>query len=188
VREQVVITATQTGSVRALGVASLLCAGLAAVMALQLGSTGGAGASVPDPTSVASHPADIPAAPGRFSLPPLETFGEVTERPLFSSSRRPIAAETSAAVVQTLSASLAGIVISPASSSIIVMHGDPPTLMRLKEGDNIDGWSIRSIEPSRVVLRRGAEEQQLKLHDTAPPQVATAAPAPKPEPAPKPRR
>jgi general secretion pathway protein N len=157
-------------------------------MALELGSTGGAGASVPDAASAASNPPNIPAAPSRFALPPLETFAEVTERPLFSSSRRPIAAETSAAVVQPLSASLAGIVISPSSSSIIVMHGDPPTLMRLKEGDDIDGWSIRSIEPSRVVLRRGAEEQQLKLHDTAPPQVATAAPAPKPDPAPKPRR
>jgi len=157
-------------------------------MALELGSTGGAGASVPDAANTVSHLPDIPAAPSRFALPPLETFAEVTERPLFSSSRRPIAAETSATVVQPLSASLAGIVISPSSSSVIVMHGDPPTLMRLKEGDDIDGWSIRSIEPSRVVLRRGAEEQQLKLHDTAPPQVATAAPAPKPDPAPKPRR
>ena len=182
------IAATQSGSVRVLGVASLLCVSFAAVMVLELSSTDGAGASVPGAASLALHPANIPAVPSRFTLPPLETFAEVSERPLFSSSRRPISAETAAAVVQPLSASLAGIVISPSSSSIIVMHGDPPTLMRLKEGDDIDGWSIRSIEPSRVVLRRGAEEQQLKLHDTAPPQVANAAPAPKPEPAPKPRR
>jgi general secretion pathway protein N len=183
-----VIAATQSGSVRVLGVASLLCASFAVLMVLELSSTGGAGASVPDTASAASRPADIPAPSSRFSLPPLDTFAEVTERPLFSSSRRPIAAETSSAVIKPLSASLAGIVISPSSSSIIVMHGDPPALLRLKVGDDIDGWSISSIEPSRVVLQRGAEEQQLKLHDTAPPQTASAAPAPKPEPPPKPRR
>lgn len=182
------IAATLSGSVRVLGAASLLCAGFAVLLALELRSTAGADASVPNPANSTPHPGSILAPPSRFTLPPPETFAEVAERPLFSSSRRPIAAEASSAVVQPLSASLAGIVISPSASSIIVMHGDPPTLMRLKEGDDLDGWSIRSIEPNRVVLRRGAEEQQLKLHDAASPQVATAAPAPKPDPAPKPRR
>jgi hypothetical protein len=101
-------------------------------------------------------------------LAPLRSFAEVTERPLFSSSRRPSEKETSKVADQPLSATLAGIVISSSSSSIVITHGDPPVLMRLKQGDQIDGWLVRSIEPARVLLqRRDGLEQQIKLHDAA---------------------
>jgi hypothetical protein len=97
-----------------------------------------------------------------------------------------MATETRQHVDQPLSVSLAGIVISPSSSSIVVTHGDPPVLTRLKEGDELDGWSVGPIEPNRVLFRRGSEEQQLKLHDA--PGQAAGETAPKPEPTSRPRR
>jgi len=128
----------------------------------------------------------LPEISNRFTLPPLASFAEVIERPLFSSSRRPMASETRQHIDRPLSASLAGIVISASSSSIIVAQGDPPLLTRLKQGDELDGWSVGSIEPNRVLFRRGSEEQQLKLHD-APGHVAGET-SPKPEPTSRPRR
>jgi type II secretory pathway component PulC len=149
---------------RALAASALLLAGLSGVLIVELSSSE---VIVPPEESIAGNPphAAPAASSDRFSLPPLSSFAEVTERPLFSVSRRPAAAEVSQAGDQKLSVTLAGIVTSPISSSVIVAHGEPPVLTRLKEGDNIDGWLVRLIEANRVVLRRGDIDQQLKLHD-----------------------
>lgn len=179
------IISSQSNPLRSLAASALLCAGLAVALVVELTATREANA----PASTATLPssAAVPKTPGRFTLPPLESFAEVTERPLFSSSRRPTAVDTpQSAERQPLSAILAGIVISGTSSSVIVSHGDPPVLTRLKTGDDLDGWSVTSIEPTGVVLRRNGEEQQLKLRDI--PGQTAAEVAPKVEPAPRPRR
>lgn len=178
------IAASYSSPFRALILSALLCVGLGVALVVELNA---AAPAAQQPASTAPPAAAaLPEISNRFTLPPLASFAEVVERPLFSSSRRPTATETQQHVDQPLSASLAGIVISALSSSIIVAHGDPPSLMRLKQGDELDGWSISAIEPNRVLFRRGSEEQQLKLHD-APGQVAGETP-PKPEPTTKPRR
>ena len=178
------IAASYSSPFRALILSALLCVGLGVALVVELNA---AAPAAQQPASTAPPAAAaLPEISNRFTLPPLASFAEVVERPLFSSSRRPTATETQQHVDQPLSASLAGIVISASSSSIIVAHGDPPSLTRLKQGDELDGWSISAIEPNRVLFRRGSEEQQLKLHD-APGQVAGETP-PKPEPTTKPRR
>jgi type II secretory pathway component PulC len=176
--------ALSSNPLRQLFLSVLLCAGLGGVLIAELYA---APATERTPTSTASTAAaSLPEISNRFTLPPLASFAEIVERPLFSSSRRPLASETPQRVDQPLSASLAGIVISNSSRSIIVSHGDPPVVTRLKEGDDLDGWSVGTIEPNRVLFRRGGDEQQLKLHD-APGQGAAEA-SPKPEPTTKPRR
>jgi hypothetical protein len=166
----------------------MLCVGLAGALAVELSSAGGT--EPPEPTATANMRAAggaaITAAPIGFTLSPLSSFTEVTERPLFSSTRRPSPKEARQNSDRPLGATLAGIVISGASRSIIVARGDPPVLTRLKQGDEIDGWSVRSIEPTRVLLQRGNDEQQIKFHD-APSRSAEEA-APKSETAPRTRR
>jgi general secretion pathway protein N len=179
------IIAGQPSPRRPLVAAALLCAGLAAALVLELASASDANAPAFGAASVSSpSSAAIPKTVNRITLPSLESFAEVTERPLFSSSRRPIAVDAPQNAERSFGATLAGIVISASSSTIIVSHGDPPVLTRLKEGDDLDGWSITSIEPNRVLLRRDGVEQQLRLRD-APGRAATAVP--KVEQAPKPR-
>jgi general secretion pathway protein N len=180
-----VIVSTQSNPLRSLVASALLCAALAAALVMELTTAGDADApAVGAPPTSATPSAAIPKTATRFTLPPLASFAEVNERPLFSSSRRPAAVDAPESAAQPFSATLAGIVISAASSSIIVSHGDPPVLTRLKQGDDLDGWAITAIEPNRVVLRRDGVEQQLKLRDVAG-QAAVAAP--KIEPAPRPR-
>jgi general secretion pathway protein N len=183
--DAVVIISNQSSPLRSLVASALLCAGLAAALVLELTSAGDADAPALGTATASAPSVALPKTPSRFTLPPLERFAEVAERPLFSSSRRPMTVEAQQSADQPLSATLAGIVISPSSSSIIVSHGDPPTLTRLKQGDDLDGWSVTSIEPSRVLLRRDGAEQQLKLRDVPGPAVAVA---PKVEPTPRPRR
>jgi general secretion pathway protein N len=193
-----VIGSSQANPLRTLFFSALLCAGLAAAVVLELTAAGDAdapaiGTAPPSPPS----PVAIPKTPNRFTLAPQESFVEVIERPLFSSSRRPTAVDAPESAEQPFNATLAGIVISSTSSSIIVSHGDPPVLSRFKEGDSLDGWSVTSIEPTRVLLRRDGAERQLKLRDvpgqaTTAGQTTTAAPqaaavAPKVETAPRPR-
>jgi general secretion pathway protein N len=184
-QEVAVIVSNQSQPLRLLLTATVLCAGLAGALVLELTSASNADAPASGAAAASSPPSvAIPKTPNRFTLPPVGSFAEIAERPLFSSSRRPAAVDAPQSAEQPFSATLAGIVISASSSSIIVSHGDPAALTRLKQGDNLDGWSITSIEPNRVLLRRDGEERQLKLRDV--PGQAVAA-APKIEPASRPR-
>jgi type II secretory pathway component PulC len=171
-----VIILNQSSPLRSLVPAALLCAGLAAALVMELTSAGDTDTAASGAVTASSPPSvTIPRTPNRFTLPPWESLAEVTERPLFSSSRRPIAVDAPQSTDQPFSATLAGIVISASSRTIIVSRGDPPVLTRLKEGDDLDGWLVTSIEPNRVLLRRDGVEQQLKLRD-APGRTALATP------------
>jgi type II secretory pathway component PulC len=163
VRDVVAMIPALPAPLRTLAFPVLLCAGLAGGLVLEV-----AGSSSPSPPPAVTPPSRSAApaeAATRFTLPPLDSFAEVIERPLFSSSRRPSATDTPQSTDRPFSATLAGIVISKKSSSIIVAQGDPSVLKRFKQGDEVDGWSIRAIEPNRVVLERRGVEQQIKLGD-----------------------
>ncbi|MBV9553911.1 MAG: hypothetical protein JO032_14100 [Alphaproteobacteria bacterium] len=164
---------------RPLVIPAIACAGLAAVLLIEL-TAGGTGDRMLPHGSLAEQTAAVPPPAGHFALPPVDNYGEVWERPLFSATRRPVVVEASQSQEQALSAALAGIVISKAQRNAVVIHGDPPVPTRIKEGDAVDGWTVHLIERSRVVLRRGAAEQQMKLHDTLGSQSAGDTPNPKP--------
>jgi len=109
---------------------------------------------------VAAEPA-IPPSP-RFTLAPIERFSETARRPLFSETRRP---PPPAQAADQTSFAIAGIVLSADQRGAILVHGAPPILTRVAEGQEIDGWTVQSIDAEHVVLARGAAEQQLKLVD-----------------------
>jgi hypothetical protein len=102
-----------------------------------------------------------------FVLPSLQRFSVVTERPLFSPSRRP-ALQTRDNSGAWSSFVLAGIIITPQSREALILHGKPPAIAHLQEGQSIDGWTVASIEADRVVFRDSVSEHELKLIDKGP--------------------
>jgi hypothetical protein len=103
--------------------------------------------------------APAPSATVKFTMPALATYSEVLSRPLFSPNRRP--SEEAPAVMVPMSMTLIAILISPRGPHALVRHGTPPQLDRLVEGQTIDGWTTETIKFDRVILRRGAEVQEL---------------------------
>lgn len=111
-------------------------------------------------------PAEIPAdaaAAATFSLPPLQSFAVVTQRPLFSPSRQPAPAP-SGELDAWSSFVLAGIIISPDVREVMVLHNQPPTLIHLQEGEAIDGWTLESVFSDHVVFRNDTAKHELKLN------------------------
>jgi general secretion pathway protein N len=147
-----------------------LALGLGALAARELGDARAPAQNQPLPAP-AAQPAAASAAP-TFSLPPLQRFAVVTERPLFSPDRRPPqhADDTAGAWSSFV---LAGIIITAQSREALVLHGKPQAIAHLQEGQALEGWTITSIYPDRVVFRDGLNEHELKLVPKAePPGVA----------------
>lgn len=115
------------------------------------------------------------AAP-KFALPPLPSFSAVTDRPLFAQTRRPPPQGSNDAPGAWSAFVLAGIIISPTSREVLIIHGQPPALVHLQEGQDVEGWTVASIQADRIVLRGGDGDHELKLLDkpadnTTPPPV-----------------
>lgn len=148
----------------------VLCAGLAVLAYGELiAAQRSPGDSLPALSVRAAHKqSDESARP--FSLPPLASFSAVTARPLFSPTRRP-PPQPEGPKATWSDFALAGIVISPQSREALVLHGNPPTVEHLRKGQTIEGWTVTSIFPDRVIFRDGAAEHELSLVGDAP-QVA----------------
>ena len=155
---------------RTIAVLALLC------LALALVAVGELDASTSSPSSKSTAPSPetvvnggVAAAfspPPPFSLPPLQSFASVTDRPLFSPSRQPgkVASGESDAWSSFV---LAGIIITPQLSEALVLHNQPQTLVHIEEGEALDGWTLQTIFPDHAVFRNGAEEHELKLNVVA---------------------
>jgi hypothetical protein len=105
------------------------------------------------------------ARPTSYSLPPLQSFVSVTDRPLFSQSRRPSPQGTDDSLGPWSNFVLAGIIISPDSREALILHGKPQAMVHVQEGQDVDGWLVTSILPDRVVFRGGSTEHELRLTD-----------------------
>lgn len=118
--------------------------------------------------------APLPALPDQpsFTMPPLDTFAAVVERPLFSPTRRPPEEGTVTIDVSEpeLEITLVGVIISAEEQIAIIKPKDGSRLARLSLGDDYQGWTLDSIEPNRATFRRGdiAEHIQL-IYDVPPP-------------------
>ena len=142
------------------------CVGLAAIIYAEVSASPFAPADAALSSSSAQRaksPSDDGSA--RFSLRPLQSFSVVTERPLFAQTRRPSARGSDDTLGPWSSFTLAGIIISPTAREALILHGQPPTVVHLQEGQDVEGWTVTSILPDRIVLRGGDAEHELKLLD-----------------------
>jgi general secretion pathway protein N len=142
---------------------AVLCLVLAVVVYHELAGTESQVAAGPGPVVAGGAP-PLPPQPVFAPLAPFETFAEVIRRPLFSPTRQP----SPEAVKETqgnANFALLGVIISDDGKIALVQHGRPPAMTRLTEGQAVEGWTVQSILPDRVMLRHGATEQEIKLKD-----------------------
>ena len=148
-----------------------VCIGLAAAIYSEVSAApeAASGASLPV-ASARQAKAEAPTLP---TMPPLQHFSAVTERPLFSPSRQPPLQASGDSEGAWSSFVLAGIVITPDSREALIRHGKPPTIAHLREGQDLEGWVVRSILPDRVVFAGGDTLHELRLTPKPPPSSST---------------
>lgn len=151
----------------------LLCLGLGYALYAEIDSGG------VDRTLVASAPVPPePQAPAPstapFSLARLENFSETMERPLFLPSRRPLVAEDGPQQVgqgvERNLFTLMGVVIAPDERMAIVQRLRTGEVLRLVEGQQVDGWLVDAILPDRMRLTYGEVTDEVILEDKPRPQ------------------
>jgi hypothetical protein len=156
----------------------------------------------PPPNPASSPIAQVPAPPGepagtaadplaRLNPPePRDAYAAVVERPLFRPERKPpdpedtepTQPEPEPEIATTLDGmDLSAVVITGGVNSAWVKPPGSDELIRLRLGDELEGWAVTDILPDRLVLERQGERDELPLRDF------TAAPPPAP-PAPDPGR
>ena len=124
-------------------------------------------------------------------LPPFTQYNEIEQRPLFNADRRPAQIEQAAVVTPVdvqppapLTATLAGIVLTPATRVALVRNDSTQEVFRIHEGmplpGELGGWRLKELQARNAVFDGGAQgETELKLDP-----AADAPPAPPPPPPP----
>ena len=113
-------------------------------------------------------------SPGTYDLPPLETFAETLERPLFRADRRPYRAPQPVVVREPAPAPVADVRLEEQVAlratiiiderRIALLHdivNDSP--LRLSRGDNVHGWTLTEVDTNGVVLQNGETRARLAL-------------------------
>lgn len=127
-------------------------------------------ASLPVTASIAEPAPDLPTPPA-FSMPPLESFSQIIDRPLFSVSRRPEEAvgvtQQAAQQVQAQAHgfTVKGIIIAENTRVALILRKGAKSMVQISEGQVIDGWTVATILPDRVVFRRGNVSNEVKIED-----------------------
>ena len=138
--------------------------GLGFAVALEIGAPSGA---EPAPTAAERQVASA-LPPSDFSLPPLDAYRAVVDRPLFAHDRRPLPPPAPSAAAGDLSAyTLAGITISGKERTALVRRATPPAVARLAVGQVINGWTVTEIADDHVVVRAEGSEKTISLYKDA---------------------
>ena len=145
--------------------------------------------ATPEPVLIVQTPEAHPPAPKRMLSPnplweiPLSDLSITRERPIFSPSRRPpppvaMAAPTAAPapphpkapVVERPQMSLVGTVSGDGESFGIFVDQTTKAALRLKVGEDYQGWKLRAVQGREVTLEYGQQTAILTL-----PQPGTVA-------------
>ena len=146
-----------------------LAAGLAGILAFEL---------VAGPLFVPEEPQAAPtvgvisdtASVVPAEKPEISNFEEVVSRPLFTQTRRPIprTSESAAPISESLNFDLLGVVISPVGRTALLRPKPSGELLRVVEGQTVEGWEVRAIKPTEIVLGRGKADtssQVIKINE-----------------------
>ncbi len=151
-------------------------------------------ASQPDRTNAGRGANVIPM----YRLPPLDDYREITERTLFTNTRRPpqagadTTAETAQPVAQPLPQhlGLTAILMTPDGRTALIRNSMEKEILYLERGADLAGWKIADILPDRLILTQGGKHQEVLLRrfDLAPSPPEPASTPPTAKAKPKPRR
>ena len=168
----------------------LLCIALGLAIYLELTASSDQATARPPPRAAPAPEIRAESQPSAaFVMPSIEEFAVISARPLFYASRRPPdPAEVQEQVLppvapQSVGFTLVGVVIFDGERMAILRRPRSKEPLRVFEGQTIDQWLIKTIFPTRVVLRQGETEEEITLKDAAPPRSAKrkkrSGPAPK---------
>ena len=122
-----------------------------------------------------SDPSERPRAGNPLWTVPLDTLSATRDRPLFSASRRPpIVAVPIAAPPPKQEAlapppperpllTLVGTILSPKATIAMLQGSNTETILRLRVGQENDGWLVRGISLRSIVVEKGAQSVELGL-------------------------
>ncbi|MCY4338000.1 MAG: hypothetical protein OXD47_04285 [Gammaproteobacteria bacterium] len=109
-----------------------------------------------------------------YNLPPVETFAEILERPLFRADRRPYTAPQPVTVDEPAPAPVPEIPLTEqvalratiiiGEKRIALLHdmvNDSP--LRLSQGDSVHGWTLAEVGTNSVALQKGGMTERLAL-------------------------
>jgi hypothetical protein len=122
------------------------------------------------PSVSSASEAGVPVLTEMPSIPDIDSMVvAILERPLFSSSRLPYEERVEIAEVETgeeepqaFQARLMGVAIRPEGrEALFEREGSKP--VAVKEGGEIDGWTVRAIRNDQVLLLSSRGEEILKL-------------------------
>lgn len=129
-----------------------------------------------EPASTASGLVRSPvaASPRGRSLPPVDAFGAMVERPLFASDRRPFDPTVAAAEAPPIewepmpaagpSAPAFRFIGSIDENGVVrALVSDGVVVQSLTNGQEIDGWTVIAIESRRLVLAHDHEQLELTI-------------------------
>ena len=120
-----------------------------------------------------------------FVMQPRDAYAEVVTRPLFSPTRRPPVVVGPGNLSEF---KLTGTIISAQGRYALLAQRSRPKIERIVQGQNFQGWLVKSIDSGHVILERDgnlAEMGYSGIADAAPQQptaVAAAAQQPAEEP------
>jgi general secretion pathway protein N len=106
------------------------------------------------------------APPALAPLPPITSFAETIERPLFAPTRRPQPGGNATEAPVEGTYRLLGIVGEGSRRTALVASGN--RRVNLAVGDTLGEWSVREIGQDRVVLSSATGATTLKLSRGAP--------------------
>ena len=128
----------------------------------------GSSVTTEDPSNKkAGVPADKPVTS-------LEDYAGIIERPLFSPDRKPYEAEVVEAkpnrpvpvntpLTKREDYSLSAVIITDDKRMALIETKNGKKIHRLREGEELDGWTLTDVQPARVSLKKGSEVKELEL-------------------------
>ncbi|MGH6931635.1 MAG: hypothetical protein ACREEE_04295 [Dongiaceae bacterium] len=155
-----------------------VCGVLGAALYDRLNRTGPVGGANADPSTAAAAREPLPPE-SVFTMPPQDTYGAIIERPLFSPTRRP---ETGASFTPTdagpeVTIKLIGVFITSTDRFALLKLDETAQSVRVSEGGEIAGWTVKEIHEFGAVLERDGETLELFLqYDDTPPPAETTEP------------
>lgn len=116
---------------------------------------------------------ELDRRPGRFRSKPLTAYGQTTERPLFSSTRRPPKPEPAAKVVKKPEPpshvpigqlQLTGVIVTGNEKLALIRSPKAPDGAWHSEQDIVGGWKILEIQGNFASLLAGGSREKLPLY------------------------
>ncbi|MEQ1890632.1 MAG: hypothetical protein ABL951_15870 [Alphaproteobacteria bacterium] len=103
---------------------------------------------------------------------PLDGYGQAIQRPVFVASRRPAVAPAanssrSGEVLLLERYPVVGVVIAGPQRLVLIRKAAGDTVSRIKQGAELDGWTLTEVSRERLVLEKDGNRKQVSLQNNA---------------------